>query len=482
MGEQPLPPNACCLLGSLNLTKFVIGPFTSGARINYKEMKRVTNVAVRLLDNVIDITNYPLELQKQEAIDKRRMGIGITGLADMLIMLGVKYTESHNIIKSIMSVITNHAYLSSSELSLEKGSFPLYNKDEYLLSNFLKILDENTISSISKNGIRNSHLISIAPVGTGSLFAGNVSSGLEPVFANHYNRKIRKTTEEDTITVEIRDYAYDKYKALVRDDNFNDKDLPGYFQTISDLSPKDHIDIQAIIQKYVDSACSKTINCPEDIKFDDFKDIYIYAWQKGLKGITTYRPNPNIESILSKKDDGKKEITKVVNLLPKRPTVLDGSTYKIKTPLANSSFYITINNIEMDNGLLRPYEVFINTKDLQFYSWIVALSRLISAVCRNNNDPSFLVKELKSIHDPNGGYFDKGKYIPSLVAGIGFVIEEHLHELGFMQKKEIKKPNDIEVTTVQNSNMQICPMCNEKALVIESGCSKCLSCMYSSCQ
>ena len=491
MGEQPLPPNACCLLGSLNLTKFVIDPFTSGARVNYREIRRVTGIAVRLLDNVIDITNYPLELQKQEALNKRRMGIGITGLADMLIMMGIKYTESYDIIERIMSVITNHAYLSSSQLAVEKGSFPAYNKVEYLNSEFLKVLNNEPLTFISKDGIRNSHLISIAPVGTGSLFAGNVSSGLEPVFAYHYNRKIRNTTEDDTDTVEVRDYAYDKFLATLKsDEKMTDQYLPDYFQTIEDLTPKDHMDVQAVIQKYVDSAISKTISCPEDIPFEDFKNIYLYAWEKGLKGITVYRPNSNIESILSKKEEPKevipitKEVPKVNDLqLTKRQSVLHGTTYKIKSPSASSSFYVTINDANV-HGCIRPYEVFINTKDLNHYSWVVTVSRLLSAILKRETDASFLIKELKSIYDPNGGYFNKGKYIPSISAAMGYILEEHMTELGLIKSdvERIAKPEDTDIKLMDTNNaMSICPMCNEKTLIMESGCKKCLSCMYSAC-
>jgi ribonucleoside-diphosphate reductase alpha chain len=404
-GEQPLPPYGACLLGSLNLTKFVKNPFEKNAEIDYDKIREVTRTAVRLLDNVIDLSGYPLPQQRDEARRKRRMGIGITGLADMFIFMGVRYgsAKSLEIASEVMQAITNSAYEASIGIAKEKGSFPLLEEAKYCRGKFVEQLPEEIRAGIKNFGLRNSHLISIAPTGTISLLAGNVSSGLEPIFAFKYNRRIRNGEEDDFTEVEVTDYAYRKYIEYVGR-AVKDEDLPDYFVTTDDVTPEEHINIQAALQKYVDSSISKTINVPPDYPFDKFKDIYMYAHSKGLKGCTTFRPSEHITGILTKTEDKKSaepDAAPSTAAIP-RPVELEGTTYKIKTPLSPDALYLTVNDI-IDDGHRRPYELFINTKNLQHFSWVVAMTRLISAVFRKEKDPSFLVEELKSIYDPNGG-------------------------------------------------------------------------------
>jgi len=486
-GEQPLPPYGACLLGSLNLTKFVKNCFTDNAEIDFEKMAKVASVAVRMLDNVIDMSGYPLPEQENEAKSKRRMGLGITGLADMLIFMGVRYgsEKSIEITKQVMETINNSAYRSSIQIAREKGSFPLLNKDAHCKSKFISQLPQDIIDGIKEHGLRNSHLTSIAPTGTISLFAGNVSSGLEPVFAFSYNRKIRNTHEDDFATVEVVDYAYKQY-CLLKGEHVDQKDLPDYFSTSDTVTPEEHINIQAILQEQVDSSISKTINVPTDYPFDKFKDLYMYAHSKGLKGCTTFRPSEHITGVLTKKEDekDKKAEAKVASLgFEPRPTELEGTTYKIKTPLSPDALYLTINDL-VDNGHHRPYELFINTKNLQQLSWIVAMTRLISAVFRKEPDPSFLVEELKSIYDPNGGYFSNGRFVPSLAADIGLVIEQHLRKIGIIeeQKKNAQIESQKEDTVeAGSSNLMLCPQCNDKGLYSSENCLKCILCGYSKC-
>lgn len=485
-GEQPLPPYGACLLGSLNLTKFVKNAFTEKAEVDYETLAAVTGIAVRLLDNVIDLSGYPLEQQKKEANSKRRMGIGITGLADMLIFLGIRYgsARSLEISAKVMETITHAAYRSSIEIAREKGAFPLLNKEAHCKSKFIAKLPEDIIEGIKKHGLRNSHLTSIAPTGTISLFAGNVSSGLEPVFAFSYNRKIRNGHENDTSEVEVTDYAYRKYCDFIGE-HVSEKDLPESFVTSEDITPEEHINIQAVLQQHVDSSISKTINIPTDYPFDKFKDLYMYAHSKGLKGCTTFRPSEHITGVLTKKEDEKKkQDTPKVGFEP-RPTELEGTTYKIKTPLSPDALYLTINDI-VEKNHRRPYELFINTKNLQQLSWIVAMTRLISAVFRKEPDPSFLVEELKSIYDPNGGYFSNGRFVPSLAADIGLVIEQHLRKIGIMEER--KKSAEVVAAYEKEhknantkSNLMICPQCNDKGLYSAENCLKCILCGYSKC-
>lgn len=513
-GEQPLPPYGACLLGSINLTKFVKAAFTDKAEVDYNGLKELIPIAVRLLDNVIEISNFPLKKQADEALNKRRMGLGITGLADLFAMMRVKYgtEESLKLAGEIMEFIRDAAYEASVELAKAKGAFPAFDAKRYLESEFIKKLPEKIQKNIKENGIRNSHLVSIAPTGTISLLAGNVSSGLEPVFAFSFTRRMRTANEDEYDERKIADYAY----KLFTDIYSEDAELPDYFITTDKISPRQHIDMQARLQKYVDSSISKTINIPNDFPFDEFKDIYLYAYEQGAKGCTTFRPNENITGILQRDEDKKDKIdiendlstSDELNTVPRRPIYLQGTTYKIKTPLSKQALYITINDI-CEGDLRRPFEIFINSKNLQHFSWIVAMTRLISAVFRRSSDPSFLVEELKSIFDPNGGYFRNGRYIPSLVAEIGDVIEQHLINIGFIEPKKNKKPDAVQLKvptnasqpmgstesigmesasetqseTVSNVNspFMICPQCGERALYFEENCNKCFSCGYSKC-
>ena len=478
-GEQPLPPYGACLLGSLNLAKFVKNPFTDDAKIDYARMEKVTSVAVRLLDNVIDLSVYPLDEQKIEAKSKRRMGLGITGLADLLIFMGVKYgtEKSLKIAEKVMQTISHTAYRTSIKIADEKGAFPLLNTDAYLKGNFVSQLPEDIKDGIRQFGIRNSHLTSIAPTGTISLLADNVSSGLEPVFSFSYIRKIRNGNENDVSEVEVTDYAYRKFCEFKKS-HVKESELPDYFVTSDTIEPKKHIKMQAVLQKYIDSSISKTINIPTEYPFDKFKDLYLYAYEKGLKGCTTFRPSEHIMGVLLKKDD-KKEVP-VASQFISRPTELEGTTYKIKTPLSPDALYLTINDI-IDNEKRRPYELFINTKNLQHFSWIVAMTRLISAVFRKEEDPSFLVDELKSIYDPNGGYFSNGRFVPSLAADIGLVIDQHLKKIGLKDAKKNPVIKNEQLDKAKSDNLMICPSCNEKGLYSSENCLKCILCGYSKC-
>ena len=484
-GEQPLPPYGACLLGSTNLTRFINKPFTDKAEFNYKRLEEVVTVAVRFLDNVIELSNYPLEEQRLEAESKRRMGLGITGLADAFIFLGIKYgsAASAKVAEKIMQTISHAAYRSSIALAKEKGSFSMLDAQKYCQGKFIKNMPKDIQEGIKEHGIRNSHLTSIAPTGTISLLAGNVSSGLEPVFAFHYTRTIRNSHEDDVTKVKISDYAYNLYCKSMNVAALDDKDLPEYFVAASDVKPNEHLKIQAVLQKHVDSSISKTINIPSDYPFKDFEDIYMKAYEKGLKGCTTFRPSEFITGVLVK--DEKKKKPEAVQLsnnkytIPKRPEELEGTTYKLKTSLSPDAFYVTINDL-IEDGERRPYELFINTKNLQHFSWIVAITRLISAVFRHDSKPTFLVDELKSIYDPNGGYFKKGKYMPSLAAEIGYVVEHHLEKIGITTGKNKIKSN-ANLTEVGDLNKMICPQCNERALINQENCLKCLACTYSKC-
>ena len=522
-GEQPLPPFGACLLGSLNLARFIRNPFCSNAHLDVKKMKKIVASAIRMLDNVIDISKFPLPEQEKEAKAKRRIGLGITGLGDALAMSRIIYGSDKAITKvdAWMREIQHAAYWASVELAKEKGPFPLFDAEQYLKSPTIQELDQDLQDAIRKYGIRNSHLTSIAPTGTISLYAGNVSSGIEPIFAFSYTRKITQKDGSKT-EQEVVDFAVDLYRK-----KFGiEADLPDYFVTSQTITPADHIRTQAAAQKWVDSAISKTINVPKSIPFEDFKDVYMDLYKSGCKGGTVYRPNDNIEAILSVNDNAPVEadpalvktidpytseqtptsndveaIPPTFKLAPlDREPVLEGKTYKIKWPNLAHAFYITINNIvDPDNGNLIPFEVFINTKNVEAEAWITALTRMISAVFRRGGDVAFVAKELQEVYDPTGGSFFEGKYQNSLVAAIGSKINQHLKSIGYMpnpsnktiiehhqdltrEDKNIVEAITFEEVPVTNAPLgSVCPKCGERSYIKENGCGKCVSCGHSTC-
>lgn len=293
-GEQPLPPYGACLLGSLNLTRFVVDPFTDRARLDVARLQEVAGVAVRFLDNVVDVSNYPLPQQRAEALAKRRLGLGVTGLANALFMCNLRYgsTSAVEATKSWMRSIEQAALASSMEIALEKGTFPRFNAVSYLETDYAQKLPEDFRMAISQNGLRNGLLTSIAPTGTISLLAGNVSSGIEPVFSLSQQRKIlnRDGSHRSEVLEDFGYAAWRKTKASTR---------PAALVTMADLTAAEHLAMQSAAQAHVDSSISKTINVPADYSFEDFVSVYENAWRMGLKGCTTFRPNAVTGSILS---------------------------------------------------------------------------------------------------------------------------------------------------------------------------------------
>jgi len=298
------------------------------------------------------------------------------------------------------------------------------------------------------------------------------------------------------------DYALARFRQLKGDD----AELPDYFVTAQSLSPSDHIAVQAAVQEHIDSSISKTINCPEDISFEDFKEIYEQAWTKNLKGCTTYRPSDIRGSVLTVTPEKSKEekpapekVKEVAASYPEdnsvvymaeplqRDDILPGYTYKLKWPESDHAIYITLNDIVQD-GRRRPFEIFINSKNMEHYAWTVALTRMISAVFRRGGDVTFVVEELKAVFDPRGGAWMDGKYIPSLLAAIGGFIEQHMRDIGFLvDAKENNTPasqTQAEKKAVGDQSgppMASCPRCGERALMRQEGCDSCTSCGYSRC-
>jgi len=288
-GEQPLPPYGACLLGSVNMARLV-----SATGVDWDELERVVQIAVRMMDNVVDASKFPLQAQEDEAKAKRRIGLGVTGLADALAIMGLTYGSDNaaDMTDQIMRKIALVAYATSIDLAREKGPFPLFDPGLYYADTVPELAE-----MIRKYGIRNSHLTSVAPTGTISLYAGNVSSGIEPIFATSYTRDVRMPDGSQK-KEEVVDYAVAEYRS-----RSNSKALPAHFVTAQTLAPMDHVKMQAAAQKWVDSAISKTINVPADISFDDFAGVYMAAWEMGCKGCTTYRPNDVTGAVLTVSDD-----------------------------------------------------------------------------------------------------------------------------------------------------------------------------------
>ncbi|WP_368499266.1 adenosylcobalamin-dependent ribonucleoside-diphosphate reductase [Octadecabacter sp. 1_MG-2023] len=294
--EQPLPPNGTCPLASINLAQLVRAPFSKSASLDTAEMRRLVAIAVRMLDNTLDVSRFPLEAQRLKAQEQRRIGLGVTGVANAIAMLGVRYGSENavQLLGNWMQTIQNTAYLASAELAKERGAFPAYNAERHLETKSVKSLDESVRAKVSRYGLRNGTLTTIAPTGTISMLAGNVSSGIEPIFSTAYTRRVN-AANGITTTERVMDFAALQFNNLFGEN----ADLPETFTTAADLTPEDHVAMQAAAQKWVDSGISKTVNCPEDIPFETFKDVYKSAYDTHCKGCTTYRPNAITGSILS---------------------------------------------------------------------------------------------------------------------------------------------------------------------------------------
>ena len=527
-GEQPLPPYGACLLGSINLAALVRDPFTPAARVDEERLAALVPVAVRFLDNMIDLSHYPLEAQRREAKAKRRIGLGITGLGDALAMCGLRYDDPRAITQAErwMGEIAAQAYAASAEIASEKGAFPLYDATAFLAAPNVARLPEEVRRAISERGIRNGCLTSIAPTGTISLLAGNVSSGIEPIFDLSYTRRVREAGDSYREEV-VEDHAY----RLFRRQAGASAPLPPAFVTAMTLDPAAHLAMQAALQKHVDSAISKTINCPVDMPFEAFESIYRQAYALGLKGCTTYRPNPTTGSVLETApaptaapapvsappptpvaSAAAQRTGDVVYMAPplERDPVLPGFTYKLKWQASDHAIYVTMNDIERE-GRRRPFEIFINTKNLEHYAWTVALTRMISAVFRRGGDVTFVVEELKAVFDPQGGQWMGGRYVPSLLAAIGEVIEAHMIQIGFLTPATpgkgaenipahaiVTQPKALNLErssdsgraggpaassreAVPRSSRKRCPKCQGDQYLPQGGCNVCLDCGYSTC-
>ena len=454
--EQPLPPYGCCCLGSINLTLFVDQPFSEQARFDFEGFGQLVDTSIRMLDNVLDATHWPLPQQQAEAAAKRRIGLGFTGLGDALIMLRLRYDTdaARSMAAKISEFMRDRAYLASVELAKERGAFPLFNADLYLSGgNFASRLPNEIKDQIRKHGLRNSHLLSIAPTGTISLaFADNASNGIEPPFSWTYTRK-KRMADGTHKEYAVEDYAWRYYRHLGGDVDA----LPDYFVTALEISAAAHKEMVAAVAPYIDTSISKTVNVPEDYPYADFEDLYMAAWKAGLKGLATYRPNSVLGSVLSvgeNKGSGSKQPQDIdlseanrrlsIGTLPapvlaslrwpSRPRLTDGNaawTYMIETP--HGEFALFVGHIE--NGKRVPFEVWVNGSEQP--RGLGAVAKTLSMDMRAN-DRGWLELKLdmlaKTIGDesfsmpfpPHG----EPKLMPGVVSAMAQIVRYRCEQLG----------------------------------------------------
>ena len=457
--EQPLPPYGCCCLGSIDLTRFVKDPFAEKASFDFERFGRNVEVAIRMLDNVLEVTAWPLEQQHREAMAKRRVGLGFTGLGDALIMLRLRYdtAEAHQMAARIAESMRDHAYRASVELARERGPFPLFDAEKYLSgASFATRLPSSVKEQIRKHGLRNSHLLSIAPTGTISLaFADNASNGIEPPFSWTYTRK-KRMADGSLKEFPVEDHAWRRYKAA----GGNVDALPPYFVTALEISARAHEEMVAAVAPFVDTSISKTVNVPEDYPYGEFQDLYFLAWKSGLKGLATYRPNKILGSVLSVEkpqdfvqDDVNRRLTvksvpaPVLSSLrwPGRPDLSAGNpawTYMIEHP--HYRFAVFVGHVEngsaaqgsarQGGGQPHAFEVWVNGSEQP--RGLGALAKTLSMDMRAN-DHAWLMLKLEALAKTGGDdAFDmpfpprgEKKRMPSVVSAFAQVVKWRVEQL-----------------------------------------------------
>jgi ribonucleoside-diphosphate reductase alpha chain len=472
-GEQPLPAYGCCNLGPLNLTRFVHDPFAQmrgGApSFDWDGLAHTTRTQVRFLDDVLDVTLWPLEEQAREAAAKRRIGVGFTGLGDTLVMLGLRYDaqEGRDFATRVARTMRDEAYRASVELAKERGKFPLFDAKHYLQEGtFASRLPDDIKRAIREHGIRNSHLLSIAPTGTVSLaFADNASNGIEPAFSWTYTRmKMMADGSREQFAVE--DHAYRLYRELGGDVG----NLPDYFVSALEMSARDHLDMMAAVQPFIDTSISKTVNVPADYPFDAFESLYFDAWKSGLKGLATYRPNETLGAVLSvtqepasTPDDALAEIDQdplriAIDHRPKGelPAIIEKVEYL--TAAGKKSLYLAVSFIEVTGRVSgeevtieRPIEFFIpaGQRD-ESQQWITATMRSLSLAARGG----FVARNLQDLRKVS---WDRGqvrlgevqrldghrspRWHDSEVAALAYALQQILHRRGFLDAEGNQVPS-----------------------------------------
>lgn len=503
-GEQPLPPYGCCDLGPVILTRFVREAFTPQAFFDMEAFRAAVTVQVRMLDNVLDATVWPLPEQQREAQQKRRIGVGFTGLGDALILLGLRYASDEGLqqAESIARGMRDAAYAASVELAQEKGVFPLFNAKQYLKSGFAKRLPKELRAAIKKYGLRNSHLLSIAPTGTVSLaFADNASNGIEPAFSWTYTRK-KRTADGGEQFYTVQDHAYRLYKALHGDE----ASLPECFVSALELSASEHVAMMRCVQPFIDTSISKTVNIPANYPFEDFKHLYMECWEVGLKGCATYRPNDTLGAVLSTdsapnpsqaltdtaqtaiNSSGAGGLTAVIERRPEGPlnAVVDKIEYFTHDGIRRLYLVVSFMVVE---GVERPIEFFMPVGQTgESQQWITATMRSLSLAARGGFLDKALADLRKVAWDRGPVRYgsrtrDDGSRIPlwhdSEVALLAYAIQSIIANRGLPQPapSTAATPTSPPESSASVSG-QKCPDCGAHAMIRKDGCQFCTACGF----
>ncbi len=524
--EEFLPDYGCCCLGSINLTRFVQDAFSEQARFDTEAFTRVVRTAVRMLDNVLDVTYWPLPEQHEEAQNKRRVGLGFLGLGDACVMLGLRYDQqsARDFAAEVARNMRDAAYATSVELAQEKGGFPLFDADKYLASGFARRLPQPLREAIRAHGIRNSHLLAIAPTGTISLaFADNASNGIEPAFSWVYTRKKRQA-DNTTQEYEVADHAWRLYRHLGGDV----QQLPPAFVSALEMKALDHMRMLQAVQPFIDTSISKTVNVPADYPFDDFKDLYFEAWKAGLKGLATYRPNAVLGAVLQTTASAAAAVAPAA--APAAPPDIDPLTRRIEgrpagdlqavtskvsymTAEGSKTVYLSISFAEVEGRIggqtvriERPIEFFMpaGQRD-EGQQWIASNMRLLSLVARSGGSVAKSLLNMREVVWDKGpvrcGEVVKGdgtrapRFHPSEVAAIAYALQEMLRRRGFLDELGRERPVeqlaqrqpaaealriDLEATTLPAPDLvpggRICPECGGPYLRRVDGCDRCDNC------
>lgn len=485
-GEQPLQPYGSCNLGSVNLYNLVENKFEDSSFLNRVELEKVTRCGVIMLDRMLDLNFVPLKEQREEMIRKRAIGLGFTGLADMLAAQTYKYSESSEYIEKVTQYIKEVAYDTSCELAKIKGSFPAYESDKFLKGEFVKKLSPATWNKISDHGVRNSRLISIAPTGTISILMNNISGGIEPIFALEYNRKV-KQPDGTTKTEVVENLAWGDYKK-----KFNTTNVPEFFETTDELNVDDHINMQAAVQKHNCSAISKTINVPVNYDFEDFKNIYIKAWKNGLKGCTTYRPNNVLGSVLEK-TEGKnvkkqqKEFFEVWKDHDKDKVFVDDVTLPDEFPMKGfkiksegKKWYVSLSF--KDKQMTMPFAIFVHTNNREGeIETFDAINRLEALALHEGVDVNIIDLNRKKM----GGQTN----VTKIARMLGLLLR---HNISIVDIVEVLDGVNVPISSfiirikkllmnyIEDEEGIKCYECGGKVKLVE-GCLTCLNCGHSKC-
>ena len=523
-GEQPLPAYGCCDLGSVDLTRFVDGPFTAGAALDFARLREVAAVGVRMLDLALDATEWPLPQQAEEGRTKRRVGLGFLGLGSALVMLGIAYDSDAGraMAARIAEEMRDAAYAASIALAREKGPFPLFDADAYLAGRFTARLPQALRAQIAEHGIRNSHLLSIAPTGSITLaFADNASNGIEPAFSWVYYRK-KRMADGSTRSYEVADHAWRLYRHLGHEVG-EGATLPPQFVTALQMAATDHLGMMQAVQPFIDTAISKTVNVPADYPYADFKDLYRDAWRAGLKGLATYRPNAGLASVLSVTPGEQSALLPDEDPLRRRfdsrPSgELESVTSKVRytTQEGSKAAYLTVSFIRAEGRLAglpvvieRPFEFFMPANQRSDgQQWITSTMRLLSLAARAGSSVAKALADMREVVWEKGpvrcGTFTRvdGSEVPmyhdSEVAAIAFMLQRILIGRGFLDRHGNQVAAMDLARQLASSDRGVlaagpalkaapgpmpqsgrkCPDCGAHALHKVDGCSHCSECHY----